>query len=282
MRARLLLLLWLAVGGCSRDDAATSVASPVTPDTTHFGKARTDTSGACQGNCDASALSVPVIGPDGGSGAVTTYGGTIPAPSEGGACNYGPTMAHYAAIHVSRLPGDLQGQWNGGRICGQGVRIRARTPTGWKETFARIVDKCPDDFCGIDLGGAPAGELMGSQAGRYAGEWQFVSCVGHPELYGGPTRLHVKEGSNAWWSLVHVRDPDMAVVAMRAFKVDAPTDTTELPWATEAENFFKVPTQVLQDSLAQFRLQAVYRDGSHIQWVIRGRDLTKPGADIPL
>lgn len=281
MRLHLLPLLWLALGGCSREDSVVSGTVSVPLDTTKWVKARTDTVADCKTNCDAADLSIPVLSADGGWGAVTTYGGTTPAPSTGGACNYGTTMAHYAAIHVSRLPGDLQGQWNGGRICGQGVRIRARTPTGWKETYARIVDKCPDDFCGIDLGGAPAGELMGSQAGRYAGEWQFVSCVGHPELYGGPTRLHVKEGSNAWWSLVHVRDGDMAVVSMRLAKESSPADAEDLAWATEAENFFKVPARVMQDSLAKFRLVASYRDGSRVEWVLQGRDFAQAGADYP-
>ncbi|MBK9579753.1 MAG: hypothetical protein IPK50_15045 [Fibrobacterota bacterium] len=279
MRLHLLPLLWLALGGCSREDSVVSETVSAPLDTTKLAKARTDTLGDCKTNCDAADLSIPVLSADGGWGAVTTYGGTTPAPSTGGACNYGTTMAHYAAIHVSRLPGDLQGQWNGGRICGQGVRIRARTPAGWKETYARIVDKCPDDFCGIDLGGAPAGELMGTQAGRYAGQWEFVSCAGHPELYGGPTRLHVKEGSNAWWSLVHVRDGDMAVVSMRLAKEDSPADAEDLAWATEAENFFKVPTRVMQDSLAKFRLTATYRNRSLVQWSLQGRDFAKAGAD---
>ena len=31
-----------------------------------------------------------------------------------------------------------------------------------RTTAVRIVDKCPDDHCGIDLGGAPAAVIMGA------------------------------------------------------------------------------------------------------------------------
>jgi hypothetical protein len=147
---------------------------------------RTDTSGQCAGICDASPRTYPIVGDSNGYGDVTTYGGTVAAPSLGGACNYGQTgILNYAAIQVNRLPGDMQGQWRGGRVCGQCVEVRARTTEGWKSTVVRIVDKCPDDFCGIDLGGAPAGALMGDKPGRYAGEWSFIPCDGHPGVSDG-------------------------------------------------------------------------------------------------
>lgn len=88
--------------------------------------------------------------------------------------------------------------------------------------------------------------------------------------------------TNAWWSLVHVRDGDMAVAGMRIAKESSPTDAVELAWATEAENFFKLPQAVLADSLAKFRLTATYRDGSRVEWTLRGRDFAQAGADYTL
>lgn len=222
-------------------------------------RARTDSTDTCTARqCDASPPTIPVINTKGGSGDVTTYGGVGNSnPSSGGACNYGATgISHYAAIHVSLLPGDLRGQWEGGRACGQCVRIRARTPAGWKSTHARIVDKCPDGHCGIDLGGAPATDIMGLQAGRYAGEWSFVPCDGLAGVYDDSTKLWVKEGSNAWWSLVQVRNPPSAVDSMMVRPSGGAW--TILSWATEAENFFKVPREILvmTDSV---QLRVVYR-----------------------
>lgn len=221
--------------------------------------ARTDTASACtNAQCDASTPTIPAITATGGSGDVTVYGGIgYRESSSGGACNYGVTgIVHYAAIHVNLLPGDLRGQWNGGRVCGQCVRIRARTSTGWRSTHARIVDKCPDDHCGIDLGGAPATEIMGIQPGRYAGEWSFVSCEGLADVYDDSTSLWVKEGSNAWWSLVQVRNPPSAVDSMMVRPQGGAWSA--LAWATEAENFFKVPREILSmtDSV---QVRVVYR-----------------------
>jgi expansin (peptidoglycan-binding protein) len=241
-----------------------------------------DTSGACLGHCDAATPTTPVVSDTGGHGDVTTYGGVNNAkPSSGGACNYGETgITHYAAIQVNLLPGDLRGQWQGGKICGQCVEIKARTADGWKRTVARIVDKCPDGNCGIDLGGAPATELMGAQAGRYSGSWRFVSCVGETGVFDGPAALHVKGGSNAWWSLVQVRNPTAAVLGMRLRPATSLGAWDTLTWATEAENFFKVPTPILSDSTTPRVLEAWTRDGRVHSLSLMTRSLSRPDTNL--
>lgn len=266
----------LALSACSTDhDHSEDLASAHPP--------RTDTSSACIGQCDAAAPSVPVITETWSHGDVTTYGGVgNSTPSSGGACNYGATgITHYAAIQVNQVPGDLRGQWNGGRACGQCFEVRARTPKGWKSTHVRIVDKCPDGFCGIDLGGAPATDLMGIQAGRYAGQWRPISCAGLAGVSDGPSALHVKEGSNRWWSLVQVRNPSGAVsgIRLRADRPGAPW--TDLAWAAEAENFFKVPEAILQDSMP-YAVEVRFVSGSEIAATVAPGVLATPGADSPL
>lgn len=194
MRLRLLPLLWLALGGCSREDSVVSGTIPVPIDTTNLVKARTDTASDCKTNCDAADLSIPVLSADGGWGAVTTYGGTTPAPSTGGACNYGTTMAHYAAIHVSRLPGDQ-------RLVVAGACARR------------------------GHGGCRDAHRQGVVSDRCRG-----ACLGH----GGRELLQAS------------------------------------------------PKAVLADSLAKFRLTATYRDGSRVEWTLRGRDFAQAGADYTL
>jgi expansin (peptidoglycan-binding protein) len=269
------VLVGLAMGACSsRESAVVQAASP---------DARTDTAGTCAGVCDATVPSTPVLDSNGGWGDVTTYGGVgNSTPSTGGACNYGATgITHYAAIQVSRLPGDLQGQWSGGRICGQCALVRARTDSGWKQTYVRIVDKCPDDDCGIDLGGAPATELMGAQAGRYAGQWSFVSCQGLPGVSDGLPSLHVKEGSGPYWSRVQVRNPSAAVSFLRLRRDDdaaAAWDT--LTWDASIEDFLIVPVSVLADSTHSYQVEAITRDGRAHALTASARAFARSDTDI--
>jgi len=205
---------------------------------------------------------IPVFTDKGGIGDVTTYGSpSDPEFSQGGACNYGSTGIHYyAAINVNQFPGDLGGQWQGGQICGACARVLVRTRDGEiRSTVLRIMDKCPDDNCGIDLGGAPAGEIMKDQPGRYSGEWEWVSCEGAQGVSDGPPSLHVKEGSGKWWSLVQVRNGPGAVLEIRARKASE-GEWQSLSWATEAENFLSVPVEILQDS-DEWELEVIWRTG---------------------
>lgn len=274
----------LALGGSALSSCGGGEAAPSGQADDATTLPRLDTSGSCAGICDAAVPSFPLLTDTTSYGDVTTYGGVDTSlASSGGACNYGVTgIRRYAAIQVNRLPGDGAGQWNGGRICGQGVHVRARTLTGWKETWVRIVDKCPDPHCGIDLGGAPAADLMGSAPGRYSGEWDLVSCKGRPELFDGPPRLWIKEGSGVSWAVVQVRDPWTAVAAL-LWRPAGSYDGIwhSMPWATEAENFFKVPSSValMTDSV---EIVVAYADSSRQRVRIPGASLALPGTSYPL
>jgi len=193
---------------------------------------------------DAQTPNDPVVDENGGTGNVTTYGSvTDPAPSRGGACNYGDTrIFDFAAINANVHAGDGLGQWNGGRICGQCAEVTVQTAEGDKSTVVRIVDKCPDEYCGIDLGGLPAQTLMGDRPGRYAGHWEFIPCSDHPNVSDGQPAIFVKEGSNPWWSAIQVRNPPAAVLSITW---DTPSGLSgELAYATEAENYYSVPEEL--------------------------------------
>lgn len=218
---------------------------------------------------------IPIFSEKGGTGDVTTYGSVSdPEFSHGGACGYGSTgIRYYAAINVNQLPGDAKGQWNSGQICGRCAKIRILTKEGEERTtIVRIMDKCPDDNCGIDLGGAPAGVIMKTQPGRYAGGWEWVSCDGVEGVSDGQPSLNIKAGSNEWWSLVQARNGPGAVKEIRVRKVGT-TNWQVLEWANEAENFLRLPVTLLKDS-EEWEIEVTWTTGSKAALHVPGVNLS--------
>jgi hypothetical protein len=201
-------------------------------------------------------------------------------PSEGGACNYGKTtISYFAAINVNVRANDEQGQWQGGKVCGQCALVRMKTPDGWRETVVRIVDKCTDQYCGIVLGGAAARDMMGERPGRYQGEWSFVSCEAHPQVSDGSPAIHVKEGSSESWALVQVRNPPDGVVGID-WQSDDGVSGGAFPYASEAENYFKVPAQVLARRAVLLTIK--FRNQTSVSRELNVRQLVTPGPNIAL
>lgn len=237
--------------------------------------------GVCS-DCDSFTAADPVLTENGGYGSVTTYGSvTEKEASSGGACNYGKTDIHYyAAIHVNVSPGDDKGPWQGGSACGGCVHVRARTPDGWKDVTVRIMDRCPDANCGVDLGGAPASEIMGDRVGRYSGEWEFVSCEGVDGVWDDSTALWVKEGASKFWSIIQVRNPKDAVKKIVFHGTDA-ENSYELQMVVGTENFWTVPQEVLQ-SEGEYRVVVSYRTGEDDEWYVNASELTVSEATLYL
>lgn len=232
--------------------------------------------------CDSYTAADPELTENGGKGSVTTYGSiTAKETSLGGACNYGQTnIQYYAAIHVNVSPGDDLGPWNGGAACGGCVRVKSKTPDGWKHVTVRITDRCPDANCGVDLGGAPAADIMGNQVGRYYGEWEFVSCEGVDGVWGDSTSLWVKEGTSEFWSIIQVRNPKDMVKSIAIYGVDT-HDFYELEMVVGTENFWTVPQAVLKTD-NRYRVVVKYRTGTDDEWKIKGSDLAVPEANLYL
>ena len=232
--------------------------------------------------CDSYTAADPELTENGGKGSVTTYGSiTAKETSLGGACNYGQTnIQYYAAIHVNVSPGDDLGPWNGGAACGGCVRVKAKTPDGWKKVTVRITDRCPDANCGVDLGGAPASDIMGIQVGRYYGEWEFVSCEGVDGVWGDSTSIWVKEGASEFWSIIQVRNPKDMVKSIAIYGIDT-HDFYELEMVVGTENFWTVPQAILQTD-NRYRVVVKYRTGTDDEWKIKGSDLAVPEANLYL
>lgn len=233
-------------------------------------------------DCDSFTAADPELTENGGKGSVTTYGSiTAKETSLGGACNYGQTnIQYYVAIHVNVSPGDDKGPWDGGAACGGCVHVKARTPEGWKEVTVRITDRCPDANCGVDLGGAPAADIMGNRVGRYYGEWEFVSCEGVDGVWGDSTSIWVKEGASEFWSIIQVRNPKDMVKGIAIYGIDT-RDFYELEMVVGTENFWTVPKNVLQTD-NRYRVVVKYRTGTDDEWKIKGSDLAVPEANLYL
>jgi hypothetical protein len=185
------------------------------------------------------------------------------AASSGGACLYGNTkVLFFAAMSVNVEPGDGKSQWQEGRLCGQCARVTVLTTQGPKQVVVRIMDKCPDGYCGLDLGGTAPSTVMLDGFGRYDGAWELISCAGHEEVFDGPTTLFVKDGSGPYWSAVQVRNPLMSVTAMNWQNRSDVSRKGAFDYASpQIENYFLIPVEVLQAN-ATFDITITYRDGS--------------------
>jgi expansin (peptidoglycan-binding protein) len=172
------------------------------------------------------------------------------------------------------------GQWQSGRICGQCAEVTALTSQGLKTTVVRIMDRCADANCGIDLGGAAPAAVMANGSGRYLGQWRFVSCAGHPEVSDGVPSLNVISGSNAWWARLRVMNP---VSAVQGITWKTATSAGSLPYAHDPENSYELPvSDVLQSTSSSVQLTVTYSDGSTATAQLTPAQLGTGGSTYPL
>ena len=95
-------------------------------------------------------------------------------------------------------------------VCGECVAI-----TGPKGVVTiAIVDQCPECKPGdIDLSQEAFAKIADVSAGRVSISWKVVSC-GLP----GPIAYHEKDGSNAYWTAVQIRNSNNAILKLEAMK----------------------------------------------------------------
>lgn len=197
--------------------------------------------------------------------------------SDGGACNYGKTgVLYFAAINVSESAGDGKGQWQEGRFCGQCVEVTVITTKGPRQVVARIMDRCADEHCGVDLGGEAPAAIMADGFGRYDGAWRLVPCSGHPEVFDGAPSLFVKEGSNAFWAAIQVRNPNAAVAGMGWQNQADTSDAGTFDYGSPSlENYYFVPQEVLQGK-GTYVVTIKYSDGTTARTVVTAEQLAQP------
>jgi hypothetical protein len=275
-----LVLLVSACGGGGGGSAPTSGGSTSnTGSPTGSGANGGGLPSQCGGPCNAATPAPPTITGNGGLGNVTMYS---TSPSAGGACGYGSTnIKYYAAINVNVAAGDGLGQWQRGKVCGQCAEVTTLTSQGLKAVTVRIMDKCPDGNCGIDLGGLAPSAVMADGSGRYAGQWRFVSCNGHPEVSDGAPTLNIKDGSNVYWSRIRVHNPATGVAGID-WKDSAGNGGSFAFDNNNVENAYEVPGALMQSSASSVTITVNYVDGSKASVLLSPAQLGAAGASYAL
>jgi expansin (peptidoglycan-binding protein) len=98
--------------------------------------------------------------------------------------------------------------YKGAIWCGSCVAVTG--PQG--EVVVRITDSCPGCAEGdLDLSREAFGKIAALSAGRVPITWRSVSCA-----VTGPIAYHFKDGSNAFWTGIQVRNHRYAIATLEA------------------------------------------------------------------
>ncbi|HWB80096.1 MAG TPA: expansin EXLX1 family cellulose-binding protein [Nannocystaceae bacterium] len=148
------------------------------------------------------------------SGDAASNGGEVGTPCAGAAQHSGEATYYDFAdgsgnCGFPATPNDLMvGAMNhvdyaASAVCGACVRIDG--PNG--SVDVRIVDQCPDCPEGhIDLSPEAFEHIAAIEAGRVPISWEYTSCD-----VDGPVVYHFKDGSNAYWTAVQIRNHRAAI-----------------------------------------------------------------------
>jgi expansin (peptidoglycan-binding protein) len=124
------------------------------------------------------------------------------AKRQGEGTYYDATGAGNCSFPAS--PGDLmvgamnQTDYENSAACGACAEVQG--PQG--QATVRIVDRCPECKPGdIDLSPMAFEKLAPLEKGRIPISWRYIACPVQ-----GPLVYHFKEGSNAWWTAVQIRN----------------------------------------------------------------------------
>lgn len=156
--------------------------------------------------------------------ALHTGEGTYYSADGSGNCSFdkAPDDSNVAAMNAT--------DYAASATCGTCLAIKG--PKG--SVRVRVVDQCPECKPGdVDLHPGAFAQLADLDAGRVKIEWTYVSCETE-----GPIRYHFKEGSNAFWTAVQIRNHANAIakVEYRA------KDGSYKPMLRESYNYFVEPS----------------------------------------
>lgn len=148
-----------------------------------------------------------------------------------------------------------------------GACLAVTGPMG--EVVVRVVDQCPGCAHGdLDLSREAFGMISPLAAGRVPITWREVACD-----VGGPIRYHFKDGSNAYWTAIQVRDHRYPIATL-----EAADDTGGFrPIERVAYNYFVEPSG-LGDGPYHLRVTDTRGHALEDTGVLLGDDVARPGA----
>ena len=129
-------------------------------------------------------------------------------------------------------------------VCGECVHIDGPSAS----VTVRIVDQCPECKPGdIDLSAEAFAKMADPKLGRVKISWKVVSCG-----LSGPIQYRFKEGANAYWTAVQIRNSQNAIL-----KVEAKKNGAYAELARQDYNYF-VDASGLGAGPYAFRVTDVY------------------------
>jgi expansin (peptidoglycan-binding protein) len=142
--------------------------------------------------------------------------GAAPEEHSGEATYYAADGSGNCSFPAS--PGDLMvaalntADYEGSEACGACAEVDG--PDG--SVVVRIVDRCPGCETGdIDLSEQAFAAIAPIKTGRIPVSWRFVPCD-----VTGPLRYHFKEGSNAFWVGIQVRNHRHGIARLEGRQAD--------------------------------------------------------------
>jgi len=159
--------------------------------------------------CGSCADDAPEDGGPGGGSCTAA-----PAPASGEGTYYDATGAGACGFEAS--PNDLmvaainKPDWAMSAWCGGCVEVTGPSGT----VTVRIVDQCPGCASGdLDLSREAFAKISPLAAGRVAITWTQVACP-----VAGPIAYHFKDGANAFWTAIQVRNHRYPIATLEAQK----------------------------------------------------------------
>lgn len=178
-----------------------------------------------------------------------------------GACSFDPSPGDLMVAAAN--PTDFAGS----AACGACAEVDG--PNG--SVTVRIVDLCPGCAAGdLDLSQEAFAEIAEIAAGRVPITWRYVPCD-----VTGDVVFHWKDGSNAFWAAIQVRNHLHRIVKLEARKN---TDTAYLELPRESYNYF-IADGGFGDGLVDVRITDVYGHVLDTLGIAQGDDIDVEGMD---
>lgn len=187
-----------------------------------------------------------------------TGDGTYYAADGTGNCSFDASPDDLMVVAMNH-PDYADAQW-----CGACLAV-----TGPKGTVnVRVVDQCPECKTGdLDMAPQAFDMIADHSAGRVSISWHEIACD-----VSGPISYHFKDGANAYWTAIQIRNARYPIAKVEAMKNGAYVDVPRLDY-----NYF-VQTDGLGTGPYQLRVTDQRGHVVEDNGIALGDDVTRTGA----